>query len=112
MNYTSYNYTPYSNSLENKTSVSRVLKRNSDLTENPIGTNTEPIYINCDKVCQIDFIIILFDAGSFCENNSTDWDCGLDKLEENISSKIYLVFLRAKPFSFLSWSLLKTKVII
>ena len=35
-------------------------------------------------MCQIDFIV-LSNAGSFCENNSTDWNCTLDKIEEDIS---------------------------
>ena len=71
-----------SNRLKNNSSVSRVLK-NYSLTENFIGTNSNPISINCEGVCQIEFIV-LFNTGSFCEDNSTDWDCGLDKIEEEI----------------------------
>ena len=72
-----------SNRLKNNSSVSRVLK-NSSLTKNFVGTNSDPISINCEGVCQIEFIV-LFNAGSFCEDNSTDWDCRLDKIEEGIS---------------------------
>ena len=54
----------------NESPVSRVLK-SSSLTENPMGTNTEPFSIKCEGVCQISFITVLFNAGSFCENNST-----------------------------------------
>ena len=69
----------------NASPVSRVLEKNSSLTKNPFGTNTEPFLINCDAVCQIDFIVVLHDAGSFCKNNLTDWKCGLIGLEENIT---------------------------
>ena len=72
-----------SNRLKNNSSVSRVLK-NSSLTKNFVGTNSDPISINCEGVCQIEFIV-LFNARSFCEDNSTDWDSKLDKIEEGIS---------------------------
>ena len=63
------------------------------MTKNSIGSNTKPFSINCDGVCQIDFIV-LSNAGSFCENNSTDWNCTLDKIEEDISEIFDTRFIR------------------
>ena len=80
----------------NASPVSRVLEKNSSLTKNPFGTNTEPFLINCDGVCQIDFIVVLLDSSSFCKNNSTDWNCRLIGLEEDIT-KIFNTSSGTRP---------------
>ena len=73
-----------SNHLKNNSSVSRVLK-NSSLTKNFVGTNSDPISINCEGVCQIEFIV-LFNAGSFCEDNSTH-----SMARANLNKSVWLV---------------------
>lgn len=59
--------------------------KNSNNTKILFGSEN-PKYVKCDGVCQVNiFKVVLLDAGSVCENNSTDWNCRVDEMEENIS---------------------------
>ena len=56
--------------------------------------NTKPFLVKCDGVCQVNiFKVVLLGAGSVCENNSTDWNCTVDKIEENISKVFNTKFI-------------------
>ena len=69
-----FNFTCHNNNNSNKTKILFV-------SENP-----DPFLVKCDGVCQVNiFKVVLLDAGSVCENNSTDWNCSVDKMEEIIS---------------------------
>ena len=69
-----------------KSPVSRVL-RSSSLEQNYIGSNTKPYLVNCDGVCQVDFLMVLFDSGLMCNNRSKKWDCRLNELEKKLNGK-------------------------
>ena len=48
--------------------------------------NPKSFLVKCDGVCRVNiFKVVLLNADSVCENNSTDWNCTVDKMEENIS---------------------------
>ena len=66
--------------------VSRVLRR-YDLTENSIGSNTKPLLVHCDGVCQVDFLMVLSDNYSMCNNTSKNWECRIIELEKKLTSK-------------------------
>ena len=71
---------------EQESPFSRVLEH-SALSFNNRYTNTEPVVVKCVDVCSVTFIVVIFNATSICyENNSRSWDCGLDQLENEISS--------------------------
>merc|ERR1712079_303383 len=59
----------------------------NELEINDLETNTEPYTVKCEDVCEINIIMILFDASDeLCENGPKFWDCGLDNLDERLSS--------------------------
>jgi hypothetical protein len=69
--------------------------KNGDLSINGISTNTKPIYVKCEAVCEVVFIAVEVNLTSFCnESNVKDWNCGLDQLEEKLAP----VYLRSSGF--------------
>ena len=57
-----------------------------ELNMNSISTNTNPIYVKCEAVCEIVFIVVEVNLTSFCnETNVKAWNCGLDQLEEKLA---------------------------
>ena len=64
--------------------------KNGDLSINGIGTNTKPILVKCEAVCEVVFIAVEVNLTSFCnKSNVKDWNCGLDQLEEGLAP-VYL----------------------
>ena len=56
------------------------------LAMNPISTNTNPIYVKCEAVCEVVFIAVQTNLTSFCnKTNIKDWNCGLDLLDEELA---------------------------
>ena len=57
-----------------------------NLDMNTISTNTNPIYVKCEAVCEVVFIVVEVNLTSFCnETNVKAWNCGLDQLEEKLA---------------------------
>ena len=47
-----------------------------DLNVNAISTNTNPIYVKCEAVCEVVFIAVQTNLTSFCnKTNIKDWNC-------------------------------------
>lgn len=58
----------------------------TNLVPNNCETNTEPYTVKCEDVCEINIVVIMFDASDeLCRNDTKSWKCGIDKLDDRLS---------------------------
>jgi len=78
-----FNFTCHKN---NEIAAKNVLKT-TDLPWNDLVTNTLPHSISCKDICEVNIILIGFDATILCDDkqNAKNWECGLDKLDKELA---------------------------
>jgi len=70
----------------NEITAKHILKT-VDLPWNDLGTNTLPHSVSCKDICEVDIILIGFDATILCDDtqNTKNWECGLDQLDKELA---------------------------
>ena len=80
----------YKNSENTKLFIGteKILRR-SNLQMDLLNFSTNPYSVNCEDVCQVNFIAVILNATNYCnESNTMDWACGLEELKRNFSYRI------------------------
>ena len=74
--------------------------RRSDMQKDLLDFSANPFSVDCFDACKVTVIDVILDATLFCnESNTMDWECGLEELKRNFSSKLNIFKNSTRTYS-------------